>query len=273
MEDVLVSRSDGLCRITLNRPERLNALNEGIRASLHAAFSDLGEDLGTRIVLIEGSGSSFSAGADLDPHLRRMEASPTASSWSRRRHEGGRWQRLLDMIESVPQVTVARLQGHVIGGGALIAAACDIRIAADDVRIRIPEVALGIPLTWGGIPRLAREVGLPMARYMVMTGNVLSGEEALRCGFVQRLVPIATIHSATDELVRDLLAMPGAPLAMARSAFVALGRALPGSCGWADPEIVNWMATEPEVTEHVTRYVARELQASKRPDTDGFKPV
>jgi enoyl-CoA hydratase/carnithine racemase len=73
-----------------------------------------------------------------------------------RRRASGRWQRLLDDLERLPQVTVARLQSHVIGGGALLAAACDLRVAADDLAVAIPEVAIGIPLTWAGLPRLVR---------------------------------------------------------------------------------------------------------------------
>ena len=81
-----------------------------------------------------------------------------------RRRSSGAWQRLLEDLERLPQVTVARLHGHVIGGAFLLAAACDLRVAADDVSMSIPELAIGIPLTWAGLPRLAREIGLPRTR-------------------------------------------------------------------------------------------------------------
>ena len=86
-----------------------------------------------------------------------------------RRHRAGTWQRLLEQFDRLPQVTVAGLHSHVIRGAALLAAACDIRIAAPDTVVRIPELAIGIPLTWAGIPLLVREVGLPAARDWVMT--------------------------------------------------------------------------------------------------------
>src|SRR5207244_10878209 len=110
------------------------------------------------------------------------------AGWAQRRHAMGAWQRLLDLLERVPQVTVASIQGHCVGGAALLAVACDLRIGAHDLQVRIPELAIGIPLTWGGVPRLVRELGLPLARDLVMTGRVRDGPSALAAGFVQRLV-------------------------------------------------------------------------------------
>lgn len=261
MSALVVSRSEGVCRVKLNRPEKLNALNEETRTELHGTFAKLAEDLEVRVVLLEGAGRSFSAGADLTPALPDMVAAGL-TSWVARRHAAGGWQRLLDLIESVPQVTVAKLHGHVVGGAALLAAACDIRVAADDAKIRIPEVALGIPLTWAGIPRLAREIGLPMARYLVMTGRTLTADEALRCGLIQQLVPSTEIEAVTDALIQDLLAMPAAPLAMTRAATAAMGKAF-SLLGWADPDLANWVVQEPEALDAATRYINRNSEGKR----------
>jgi enoyl-CoA hydratase/carnithine racemase len=195
-----------------------------------------------------------------------MGQPPTAGqSWAARRHAIGGWQRLLELVERVPQVTVASVHGHCIGGAALLAAACDLRIAADTLSVRIPELAIGIPLTWDGIPRLAREIGLPMARDLVMTGRTLDADAALACGFVQRLVPAVDLDNATEALIAELSGMPPGPLAMTRAMFAALGRERMGAAGWADADILAWSGTEEESRAAALGYVTDRLP---RPSND-----
>src|SRR5688500_8381936 len=129
---VAVERSGAVCRVRLDRPTKLNALSDDVRKALAAAFTELADDVSVRIVVLEGAGRSFSAGADL---ASGAISTPSGLSWAERRHAFGSWQRLLDLMESVPQVTVARLHGHCIGGAALLAASCDLRIAADDLSV------------------------------------------------------------------------------------------------------------------------------------------
>jgi enoyl-CoA hydratase/carnithine racemase len=239
---VLVEYADRLCRIKLNRPDKLNALNEDVRQGLHDAFSALADQPDVAVVVLSGEGRAFSAGADL------IGAAPSTGdqSWAARRHTIGGWQRLLQLLERIPQVTVASLHGHCIGGAALLAAACDLRIGDASLKVRIPELAIGIPLTWEGIPRLAREIGLPMARDLVMTGRTLDADEAGQCGFVQRLVPTGGLADATEALVAELDTMPSGPLALTRSMFAALGRERLGAAGWADADVLAWSFTEAE---------------------------
>lgn len=231
--------ADGVCRATLARPERLNALGEEIRAELESLLRELSEDSAIRVLVLQGEGRSFSAGADL------REPPAPAPTWSARRLASGRWQRLLEQLESIPQVTVAKLHGHVIGGAVLLAAACDFRVAAENLELFIPELALGIPLTWAGLPRLVREIGLPRTRELVMTGRKLSGREAMEWGFVHRVGPLDALDKIADELVSELLRMPPGPLAMTRAALSAAGRA--GlQTAWADPDLLSWALREPE---------------------------
>jgi enoyl-CoA hydratase/carnithine racemase len=146
----------------------------------------------------------------------------------------------------------------------LIAVSCDIRVASDDLAVQIPELKIGIPLTWAGIPRLVREVGLPMARDMVMTGRRLDATEAERCGFVQRVASRDDVDAATDGLVGELLAMPVAPLAMTRAMFSAIGRERLGSAGWADADLLAWSLREPEGRQAAADYLNR-LRTTERP--------
>lgn len=249
-----------VCQVRLNRPERLNALNDDVRVRLVEVFEELADRPDIKVVVLEGAGRAFSAGADLAGPFH----GDAPSDWASRRHRFGVWNRLLDLMEAVPQVTVAKLHSHVVGGGSLLAITCDIRIAADDVKIRIPELAIGIPLTWGGIPRLAREIGLPLARDLVLTGRTMAGDEAKASGFVQRLVARDDLDAATDRLVEELTAMPGGPLAMSRTMFTAIGRERAGSSGWADADLLMWAGREPEGQEAAAAYVTSRLPTSSR---------
>lgn len=236
---VLVERGDAVWTATLHRPEKLNALGEPTRAALTRLVDELADTPDVRVLVLRGAGRAFSAGADLG---ERVAAPPT---WAGRRHAAGSWQRLLDDLEALPQVTVAALHGYVIGGAALLAVACDLRIGADDVSVSIPEVGLGIPLTWGGVPRLAREVGLPMARDLVLTGRRLDATEALACGFVTRVVGADRLDAAVDDLVAALVEQPPGALAVARASLAAVARDSPGMAGaWADADLLSWSLRE-----------------------------
>jgi len=243
-----------VARLTLDRPERLNALDDRVRLAIRDLLNELEERPDVSVLVLAGAGRAFSAGADLK--ATSYPPPTTDDDWVTRRHATGTWQRLLDQLGRIPQVTVAALHGHVIGGAALLAAACDIRIGADDTRLRIPELAIGIPLTWAGVPLLIREVGLPVARDWVMTCRPVEADELLRTGYVTRLVPVADLDAAVDACVAELLVAPPGPLAMTRAMTAAIGRATPAlATAWADADHQRWSFTEDEYREAVRRYV------------------
>ena len=252
---VRLERSGAVAHVWLDRPTKLNALNLDVLRLLTDLVVSLEDDLSVRVVVLRGSGRAFSAGADLSAGA--PAGSGKQRTWAERRHLSGGWQRFLDRFEALPQVTVAGLHGHCIGGAALIAAACDIRIGDPTLQVRIPELAIGIPLTWGGNPRLVREIGLPLTRDLVMTGRLMLADEALRAGFVQRLAAEGELVAAVDEAVRELLAMPEAPLRMTKAMMHAIGRAQMGAAGWADADLLAWSGGEPEGLEAATRYLER----------------
>lgn len=254
---VRVDVSGPVCTITLNRPDRLNAMNEQMCTELHESTGMLAEDPAIRVVVIAGEGRSFSAGADL------RDGVVLPDDWAARRRAAGRWQRLLDRLEALPQATVAVLHGHVVGGAVLLAAACDLRIASQDVAIAVPEVAIGLPLTWGGIPRLVREIGLSHTRDLVMTGRTVGGEEALAWGLVHRLVPPGQLGDAADSLVTDLVAMPDVPLALTCASLRALGRDVL-TASWADADLLAWTLREPGTAAAAQAYAQRHLGTPPR---------
>lgn len=242
-------RQGAVSHVWLNRPGKLNALNGAVLRGLSNVVDELADDLTVRVVVLRGEGRAFSAGADLSAGTGTGSSD---RSWAERRHAAGRWQRLLERFEALPAVTVGGLHGHCIGGAVLLAAACDLRVGDDTLRLRIPELAIGIPLTWGGVPRLAREIGLPLTRDLVMTGRTMDADEALRCGFVQRLEPLETgLKRVTDEL----LAMPQAPLHITKAMTAAIGRTQMGAAAWADADLLAWSGAEPEGLEAAARYV------------------
>jgi enoyl-CoA hydratase/carnithine racemase len=261
MSVLTVTHNGPVAHLTITRPERLNALNDDIRRQLAAALTELEDRPATRVVVLDGEGEHFSAGADLKTGAYEDLG---GADWATRRHRTGSWQRLLDLLGRIPQVTVARLHGHVIGGAALLAVACDIRVAADNVVVRIPELAIGIPLTWAGIPLLVREVGLPLTRDWVMTGRAIHPDELLRSGFAQRVVPSSGLDNEIATLLDQLLAVAPGPLAMTRSMTAALGRSHPAmTAGWGDADHQQWAFTEDEYREVATAY----MQRLGRPDT------
>ena len=252
---VRLEKADAVAHVWLARPEKLNALNLAVLRELTSIVDELEDDLAIRVVVVRGEGRAFSAGADLSAGA--PAGSGKTRTWAERRHLSGGWQRFLDRFEALSQITVAGLHGHCIGGAALIAASCDIRIADPSLQVRIPELAIGIPLTWGGNPRLVREIGLPLTRDLVMTGRVMLADEALRCGFVQRLVGEGEIDTGATQLVEELLAMPDAPLRMTKAMMAAIGRERMGAAAWADPDLLAWSGAEPEGLEAATRYLER----------------
>ncbi len=253
---VVRQKRDGeVMRLTLDRPEKLNALNGEVLSELSAAVEELEDDLSVRVVVLRGEGRAFSTGADIMGGTGTQSGSD--ASWADRRHRAGAWQRLLDRFEALTQVTVAGLHGHCIGGAALLASACDLRIGDDTLLVRIPELAIGIPLTWSGNPRLVREIGLPLTRDLVMTGRTMEADEALRSGFVQRLVASGELDPALEGMVGELLAMPDAPLRMTKAMTTAIGRTQMGAAAWADADLLAWSGAEPEGREAAARYMER----------------
>ena len=151
---------ESIVRLVLDRPKQLNALNDDIRKEIAATLNELMERPDIRLLVLSGEGKSFCSGAD----LKTTSYPRVEGDWSTRRNRTATWQRLLEQLDRIPQVSIASIQGHVIGGGALLATACDFRVVSENVVFRIPELALGIPNVWNGTPLLAREVGLPTIR-------------------------------------------------------------------------------------------------------------
>jgi enoyl-CoA hydratase/carnithine racemase len=187
--------------LVLNRPEKLNPLSTQTLGEIEEAARWFDRHRDLKVVVVSGRGRAFSAGADVSSFSGSTGAPTTRED----REQGWRMARAMEEMRAV---TVARLQGWCVGGGLVLAAVCDLRIAAEDARFSIPEVELGLPLAWGGIPRLVREIGPALTKELVMTCRVFTPEEARAAGFLNRVVPADQLDAAVEELVERLLKMP-----------------------------------------------------------------
>jgi len=211
-----------ILRVWLDRPDKRNALNGTALEEIAALFDALATDFVTRVVVLGGRGPSFCAGADRSdpPGHARLAASSDASERERR------WVSQIGLraaraIECAEVVTIARLHGHVVGGGVVLAAACDFRVAAEGTLFHVPEVDLGIPLTWGGTPRLIAELGAARARELIMLCDRIDAAEAHRIGLVHRLVPATDLDATVDALATRLASKPETAVHMTKTQFRA----------------------------------------------------
>jgi enoyl-CoA hydratase/carnithine racemase len=216
----------GLGRLTLNRPDRLNAIGATMLQELAEAARWFDSHRELRVVIVSGAGRAFCAGADLQDSAMTSTDPKPGNSWLYRREVGQYGLRASDAIEQMHAVTIAQVHGYAVGGGVVLMAVCDLRIAADDAWFFIPEVDLGLPLAWGGIPKLVREIGPAMTKELVMTCRRFSPMEAKQMGFLNRVVPLANLEREAEELARELIAKPSVPVAITKEHVNAVTRAM-----------------------------------------------
>ena len=205
-QTLLVSLDGPVATITLNRPEKLNALTLPMLAALEEALLTIDADPEIRVVVIRGSGAkAFSAGADV---VAWSSLAPLDMwrTWTRTGH------RVMERLESLRQPTIASLNGIAYGGGLELALACDLRLAADHVKLAAPEVGIATVPGWGMTTRLATVVGPARAKQMILTGLPIDAERAASWGLVSEVVPAADLDAATDDLAARIAAQ--APVAV-----------------------------------------------------------
>ena len=215
-DNLLVQRDAAVVVLTIHRPERLNALDASTLRELRHAFLDFKDDETLRCVILTGSGDkAFVAGADI-----RELAADTPEAARRRAADG---QQVLDLIEGLGKPVIAAINGFALGGGCELAMACTLRVAADTARFGQPEITLGLIPGFAGTQRLARLVGKTRAMEMILTGALITAQDALTLGLINRVVPAAVLMREVSALAGDLAAMPRLAL---RYAMEAVNRGL-----------------------------------------------
>ena len=205
-------RAEGrLAYVTINRPEALNALNETVIAELMDCFQAINGDPTVDCVILTGSGRSFVAGADIGTmrDLAVLDGRDFTMFG----------QRLMDYVENIRQPVIAAVNGFALGGGCELAMACDIRIASEKAKFGQPEVNLGIIPGFGGTQRLPRLVGKGMAKYLIMTAEHISAQEALRIGLVQKVVAPEELMTEAQRVANLILSKAPVAVRMAKCAI------------------------------------------------------
>lgn len=210
--------ADRIATITVNRPDKLNALNAAVIAELERVVAEVRRRDDVAGVIVTGTGRAFVAGADIGElaQLRTLAA----------RRQARYAQGIFRDLERLPKPVIAAVNGFALGGGCELAMACHVRIAAEGAKFGQPEVKLGLCAGYGGTQRLARLVGRGRALQLLLTGETIDAPEALRIGLVNKVVPGDALLATATDMLRQMIA--NAPLALAAS-IEAVNRGLDAS--------------------------------------------
>jgi len=204
-ENLLFEKKGAIAYITVNRPKVLNALNSATMSELHRAFTSVRDDEEVRVAILTGAGEkAFIAGADIG-ELAKQDAVAG-------KEYAQRGQAVLDLIENLGKPVIACINGFALGGGCEVAMACTLRIASETAKLGQPEVKLGIIPGYGGTQRLPRLVGKGVANQILLTGEMISAQDALQIGLVNEVVPAAELVARAEAIAQKIIA--NAPLAI-----------------------------------------------------------
>jgi enoyl-CoA hydratase/carnithine racemase len=213
MPAILYEVRDGVARVTLNRPEVLNAINLQMRDDLWSAMDAIEADVEAGVVVFRGAGDrAFSAGADIS----EFGTAPSYAEARRARLERDLWGRLAHFEKPL----IAAVHGYALGAGCELSLLCDFRIVSEDARFGLPETHLGYVPTAGGSQTLPRTIGRGRALDMILSAEPLDAATALAYGLVHRVVPREELDSTAEALARRLLAQPQSALRMAKRLLV-----------------------------------------------------
>jgi enoyl-CoA hydratase len=203
LENVLYEKRGSIAYITLNRPKVLNALSRRTWEDLRTAFADARDDAAVRGVILTGAGDkAFIAGADISElaNVTAVEAEESSSFG----------QEVLNLVENLGKPVIAAINGFALGGGCETAMACTIRVASENAKFGQPEVKLGLLPGGGGTQRLPRLIGKGRALQIILTGEMISAQDAYRVGLVNEVVPAAEVIARSEAILKQIFA--NAPL-------------------------------------------------------------
>jgi enoyl-CoA hydratase/carnithine racemase len=204
-QNIKFETKEQIATITINRPDKLNALNMAVMSELREAFTQIKDDAAIRVALLTGAGEkAFVAGADIGELNKNNPVEAKAYT-----HKG---QAVLDLMENLGKPVIACINGYALGGGCELALACSFRIASENAKLGQPEVKLGLIPGYGGTQRLPRLVGKGPALQILLSGEPISAQEALRIGLVNEVVPLSDLLARAEAIAKKIIA--NAPLAV-----------------------------------------------------------
>jgi enoyl-CoA hydratase len=197
-ENILIEQIEAIAVVTVNRPTKLNALNKATLGELHEAFNALSADKNVRAIILTGAGEkAFVAGADI------AEFADFSVEQGRELAAQGQ-ETVFDFIQNLTTPVIAAVNGFALGGGLELAMACHFRIASDNAKMGLPEVTLGVIPGYGGTQRLPQLVGKGRAMELILTANMLSAQDALDCGLVNKVVSQAELLELAKSLAEKI---------------------------------------------------------------------
>lgn len=244
-----VTFAEGVIDVVLNRPEKLNAISLGMAEDIRVVAQEYGWHPDARVLVLRGSGRAFCAGFD----VATPEEDATARGiWL----QHARFQAAFKALAEAPVVRVARLHGHVVGAGLLLAAACEMRYGDPTTTLSVPELDMGIPFSLGGVSTLARYIGLTRTADLVLTCRAMAADEALTAGFLSQVV---AADSLDDRVTQVAQAVAARPASLLLASLVSLGEAardlLPADT--TDLATMQFAAGEPEAAALNEAYARR----------------
>ena len=211
-KNILLEVSEGIARITFNRPKVLNAMSYEVMSELAHALKACDQDDAVKALVLTGAGEkAFVAGADIS---QMQNATPVDIM---KLMELG--QETLRFLETMGKPSIAAVNGFALGGGTEIALACDIRIAAENAMFGQPEILIGILPGWGGTQRLPRLVGMGIAKELILGGGQISAQRAYEIGLVNKVVPLAQLMEEAGKMAGKFTTLPGFALKMAKNSI------------------------------------------------------
>jgi enoyl-CoA hydratase len=233
LDNVLYEKRNGIAYVTLNRPKVLNALNTPTWTDLRTAFEDARDDAAVRGAILTGAGDkAFIAGADISElaHASAIDAERSSRSG----------QEMLNLIENLGKPVIAAINGFALGGGCETAMACTIRIAVEHAKFGQPEVKLGLLPGGGGTQRLPRLVGKARALQLILSGEMISAQEAYRIGLVNEIVPAADLIARAEAILKKIASNARSPSSSrSRQRTREWTRARAKDCCWRLPTSVS----------------------------------
>ncbi|MEO7312689.1 MAG: enoyl-CoA hydratase-related protein [Chitinophagaceae bacterium] len=207
-ETIVTALDNGVMTITINRPDKLNALNKDVMTGLAAAMEEVYDNTDIKAAILTGAGAkAFVAGADISEFLSLDATGGMAMSYRNQ-------ETVFNKIENCPKPVIAAVNGFALGGGCELAMACHFRLAADNAKFGQPEVNLGLIPGYGGTQRLTQLVGKGKAMELMMTGNLINAQEAMQLGLVNYVTTAETLIAATQKILAGILTK--APLAISK---------------------------------------------------------
>lgn len=217
-ETILIDKTDGVTTVTLNRPDKRNAMSPQLHEEMADALRDLAVDDETQVLVITGAGESFCAGQDLKRYFHDIRDDPRARAQARQNSHDWRYR----LLNHFPKPTIGMVNGYCFGGAFTVVASCDIAIAADEAVFGLSEVNFG-HIPGGMVSKIVTDSMIPkQALYYILTGRQFDGVTAARIGFVTMSVPLAELKETVDGIAADLQAKDPLALEACKEAFKSL---------------------------------------------------